>query len=165
MAVTSTYLYDLLTQISTCIQTELTPTPRRTILPPGTEVVWDECCDGQSWVRVISQAPGSAVERRSGNCTPSMWEVTLGIGVIRCAAVPDAMGNPPSAVKLARDTDQMLTDAEAIKQALACCMNSDLSLRFLSWSPKGPQGGCVGGEWTIIIKIGNCGCPEPEVTP
>lgn len=144
----------------------LTPTPGRSVLAPGSEVAWDDCCDGQVHVRVITVEPNYPTAQRgnatvSGNCDPVAWSVTLGVGVIRCAAVLDDDGNAPAPHQITADARQMLDDMNTLAQALTCHTFPGLDRLALStWNPSGPMGGCHGGEWLVTATVLSCACPE-----
>jgi hypothetical protein len=130
-------------------------------LAPGNNVAWDDCCNGQLWVRVISVVGASSMSNPRLQPCALQFQVRLGVGVIRCAAVINDQGVPPSAQQMTNDTLMMLVDRTDVMQALICCvpnipgLNSQ-TLRIEDWLPQGPQGGCVGGEITITFTIGGC---------
>lgn len=136
--------------------------PGRTILAPGAQVAWDDCCDGQMWVRVVSVTPAYQTSR-SGNvasaCAPVRWDVVLGLGILRCAAVLDDDGNAPTAKAISADAATMVSDMGALADAVICHEHLDLERVVLgAWSPQGPQGGCHGGEWSVTARVLVCGC-------
>lgn len=142
----------------------VSPAPGRVLLAAGAEVAWDDCCRGQLWVRVVNLAP--LVANRQGSpglvagspgCGVLRWHATLGVGIVRCAAVVDDRGNAPSALTLTREAEQMTADASALSHGLLC---SGLITRVVGWSPLGPLGGCVGGEWQIVTSVDLCPCPD-----
>lgn len=151
-----------LTAILVEIGAALDPPVGRLALYPGLEVAWDDCVCGQAWVRLVNLLPsGTAPRTASGQpCGVLMWTATLGVGALRCAATVDDNGDAPAPIDLISDTLQMTADVAALKQALECDVKPYVEqLTFLRWDPLGPQGGCVGGEWQVQVKIGNCGCP------
>lgn len=140
----------------------LVPAVGRASLYPGAELAWDDCCEGQVWVRVISILPSPLANPGSFTqpCGVLSWVATLGIGVLRCAAVLDDNGNAPTPAELSADTLAMTRDAAALEAAIQCQIGPQVEqLSFLRWEPLGPQGGCVGGEWVIMVKLPTCSCP------
>lgn len=146
----------VLTALTALVGAALTPTPGRLLSAPGGEVAWDSCCDGMAWVRVKSVEAANTTSQ----CGPTLWVVTFGAGALRCAATVDDRGRAPKPATLTAEALQMTADQGAIASALACANIQWLNL--ISWEPLGPQGGCVGGEWTLTVKIPTCACP-PEV--
>lgn len=150
----------LLTVALACVADVLDPPVGRAVLAPGSAVAWDDCCDGQVWVRLISLVPKPDPTGLSTPCGPSIWVATLGIGVVRCVATVDDQGYAPPASALITDTLQMTADMTALSEAIQCCLAPQTGkTSMLRWEPSGPEGGCAGGEWTITVLIDNCGCP------
>lgn len=136
----------------------------RAFLAPGSQVAWDDCCDGQLWVRMINVFPSGrpfpAVDSVQP-CGIAVLAVQLAVGVVRCAAVVDDNGNAPTPEELTADTLAQSADASILLSAIQCCdlpTTTDKLIRVGTWTPSGPQGGCVGGEWTLTLGVGNCGC-------
>jgi hypothetical protein len=165
---------DLMVAIRDCAAAQLKARDRacdRVLLAPGSEVAWDECCDGFLYVRLVSMFPTGnpfpTPDTRPGNCKPLMIGSTIAVGVLRCAAAPDSNGNAPSAEVLTAETLGMTADASIALEAITCCVapltddQSSYAQQIVlgTWTPLGPLG-CVGGEWTLTIGHGQCGCPE-----
>lgn len=165
----------LMSAILDCADTQLTANGRecdRVLLAPGVEPAYDECCDGFLYVRLTSMFPSGnpfpQQDTRPGNCKPTLIASTLAIGVLRCAAVVQDGGAVPTAEELTAETLGMTADASILLEAIKCCIvpltddtTSDAVVATIgTWNPLGPDGGCVGGEWTITIGHGSCGCPE-----
>lgn len=131
-----------------------TTPPGRVLLMPGANPVWDDCCEsgGQLWVRVMNVVPATG---KPPKCPVLGWRATLGIGVIRCAHVVDDHGYAPTAEQMSGDTVQMTQDMADVGRALLC---SGLVSTVTNWLPAGPDGGCVGGEWTVTVTYDWCGC-------
>jgi hypothetical protein len=75
-----------------CADLAIEPRAGRAALYPGAEVAWDDCCDGQVYARLISMTPSGSPAtgaRVVSPCGVLIWAVTIGVGVIRCAAVVD----------------------------------------------------------------------------
>lgn len=156
-------LSELLDVTLACAVEAVDPIPGRVLLAPGAEVAWDSCCDGQLWVRVVSVQDASeltgVVRRADGSCPTSVWEVGLGVGVLRCSPSVDDRGRAPSASALSENAAQIAQDMLALSRALLCCAELPRP-RGLSWTPLGPEGGCAGGEWTFSVRLPACACEE-----
>lgn len=139
-------------------QTLLVPAVGRAALYPGLEVAWDDCCDGQLWVRLVNMQPGAPAQPGQP-CGVVLWNVTFGMGVLRCASPLYDDGRAPDASALTADNLQMTADSAALQQAIQCAIAPAVERLTLNrWDPQGPQGGCVGGEWLFTVKLTNCPC-------
>lgn len=145
----------LLVSMLECAATALSPAPGRSLVASGSMVAWDDCCEGQVWTRLVSLMPG--VSDSAQSCGPLTWTATIGIGVLRCAAVVDDRGNPPAAEVLTDEALRGTADAFALSEAIQCCMTAT-RLKMLNWAPLGPEGGCVGGEWQVSVMVDNPSC-------
>jgi hypothetical protein len=163
-------------EVLTCAEDALHAKDRdcgRVLLVPGALPAWDECCDGFLFVRLITMFPtmGQGVpfpnpDTRPGNCKPVMMASQLGVGVLRCASVIDDNGTAPPAATLTAEALGMTADASILLSAIKCCVADMVDdeeswveqVVLGSWLPQGPDGGCVGGEWTLTVAHGSCGC-------
>lgn len=148
--------------------------PKRVFINPGIEVPWDNCCEdeGQLWARVTQRVPTAtgrtaypAPATSGSNCPPGIWATTIGVGALRCAHTVNDNGDPPSAGEMTLDAVDMLQDAAVIEHAVTCCFNNSPALHRLNltgWTPLGPEGGCVGGEWLMTIAHSACNCPKVD---
>ena len=126
---------------------------------PGNAVVWDDCCNGQLWTRIISIAGASTSLKASGSPCLPLYQVRVGMGVIRCAFTVDEQGVPPSAAQMTADAFQTYQDLTDLVEAINCCIRPTEAietLRIGDWSPLGPNGGCVGGELTLTFNHALC---------
>lgn len=139
----------------------LTPAPCRVALYPGDTVAYDTCqsesCsdgDGQLFANIVSITNRTSADA-GGSCRE--WVVTARVGIVRCGPLPDA-----DADEIEAAATQQGIDADTILNALTCCDDMPREIRDLftpmSWAAISEQGGCVGGEWTIVAVIGDC-CP------
>lgn len=142
-----------------CVNGNLTYPVNIKTIAPGASVAWDDCCNGELWVRVMSLA---AAGNPSMQPCSSHYLVQVGVGVIRCAAVVNDQGVSPSGAQMSADAAQTFKDFADIMQAINCCfapLTESLgvgTLRIGNWSPLGPQGGCVGGEVTMSFNYDAC---------
>lgn len=135
----------------------LTLKPARIVRVPGQEVVWDDCCDGQLHIRVISMDP---LVRRPHSaagiaCDVIGFTVALGLGVVRCAATLNDQGQAPSPKQINDDNQQMLLDMSELQSVMLC---SPHTYDVLRWQPLGVTGGCHGGEWTFTVRVNANAC-------
>ena len=155
MTADETTLCSVLDDVLSVTAGYLTEDVGRYFVAPGGEIAWDDCCNGQHWLRVTSVEPVI-----SGAYTPCLigWNVNIGLGVVRCVAVLDDRGIAPSAAALTADACTILADTSALARALletggvasvGCVENVTMN----TWSPLGPTGGCAGGEWTARLRI------------
>lgn len=139
----------------------------RVAVYPGLEVPLDSCdtggscdeCDGQLWGAIQSvtrmEQPGAA----GSPC--EAWQWSAQVGAVRCAAKPKDDGSPPSIDAVQDDSVRQAIDADGIWYAIKCCPErsqrlKDAGIVLDSWTPLGPDGGCVGGFWTIRGRFDVC---------
>lgn len=146
---------DVLQGILDCAKDALDPTPGWASIVPGSEAVLEECCQGQLWTRLISLTP--LYDR---NCVMG-WEASVEVGMVRCVATLDDRGNPPTREQIEDDAIAMMKDVEALQKALLCCPKTVKYVELAtleSWQPYGPESGCAGGTWSLVVRIPDCGC-------
>jgi len=165
-------LWDRFTEILGCVVDELvdigSPVPSHISVQPGA-VAWDDCCDGQLWVRVVRAHPTSTFPNKTLEVRPCGLEVAtqIGVGIIRCSTGLEALqwAEDPTAAALTADAQQQVCDMGAIYRALACCLDwSDGDVIVDQYAPLGPQGGCYGGEWLAWLDA-ELACPIPVGSP
>ena len=139
----------------------------RVAVYPGLEVPWDSCstggscgeCDGQLYAAIqsVTRVAGDGV----GAC--QTYQFTALVGAVRCAAqLKDDDQDPfPSVEAVQNDAIRQAVDADGIRYAIECCPTrpqrlKDAGILMDSWAPLGPQGGCVGGAWTIRGRFDVC---------
>ena len=110
-------------------------------------MVWDDCCGGVLYVRVVGVTPVTQASAAMGTCALLGWAVTLGLG------------RAPRDKDLTEDALRLTQDAADLGQMLMCETNAS----NVSWAPQGPDGGCMSGEWTFDLRVSGCACPP--VTP
>lgn len=151
--------------------------PGRVELTPGLLPAWDDCCEGQLYVRMIEAYPTAGqnapfpaidVQQRGvgAHCGFHLLAVHIGLGIIRCAATVDDQGNPPTSAEVTADADALLEDMADLLDVLVCESQGTPGIQALKidrWTPSGPEGGCAGGEWGAYIALDPCLCkPIPE---
>lgn len=142
------------------------PVPDRRFIAPGLEVAWDDCCDGQLWVRIIKVHPVNPFPTKVLATVPCPYPMgaNLGLGILRCGSGLGQLDQPeaaPTIADLTGDARQMTCDMAALSAAIDCCYDriGDGETTSDQWSPLGPGGGCYGGEWTLWIDV-DLTCPE-----
>jgi hypothetical protein len=124
---------------------------------PGETVSWDFCgaeCSsdacGMAWVRAGIAAPFDTfpVAVLDPNCDkPLFYEIE--VGILRCLPVMDEDGSLPSPEAITEAALGLAIDQMALHRAIRCC---ELTSKVVAnWRPVGPQGGCVGGFWTLYV--------------
>lgn len=153
-----------------CARDGLSQPVGRILVAPGAEVAYDDCCAGQLWARLVEVVPAqmsqqSGVFNRtvSTPCGVLMWQATIGVGVLRCAATVDESLAAPPANVLTLEALQVVQDAADLAEALQCCLAPQVKkLTMGLWTPLGPGGGCVGGEWSMSVLVDNCDCAPQD---
>ena len=151
-----TFLAELLTKAEEALWCA---PPSLVFLAPGAEVAWDECCEGQLWIRVIRAHPVDPPPSKTFNVNGCGYRlgIQIGLGVIRCQTGLDSQdaSKHPTAAQLTADAVTMLRDAGALERVLCAA-----ELIIDQWTPLGPKGGCYGGEWTAWLtdlQFPDCG--------
>jgi hypothetical protein len=145
----------------------------RTFIAPGNPPPWDTCCDcgtgeGMAYVQIASVAPTDnfpSPQTGAMRCPPSGYSAQLVVGILRCAAVLDDQGRAPSSARMTADAAKVHRDRAIVQEALRCCYLADAdpgTYVIGTWTPLGPQGGCVGGSTPIQVAVPACRCPEDE---
>lgn len=160
---------DVLDQLLECAEDLLDPPTCRQFINPGGVAPFDSCertgsgdsiVDGQVWVGHISSQAGWPTPLGLPMDCATAWTETYQLGVVRCAQGKlQGNGQPPNPTDVTADAEQQELDRLALQTAFMCCLGIDLTdLIVVDWSPVEPQGGCVGGQWTIQIRDGGCPC-------
>ena len=107
-----------------------------------------------AWVRLVSIYPSAGVgvaDVTIGNCSKELG-YDVEIGVMRCYALGDAHGNPPAPADVREAAALAALDAESMFKAVACCPAiSSKDYVMGNYQPLGPEGGVVGGVWTLSM--------------
>jgi len=125
----------------------------------GGTVAWDDCCDcgngnGQLWVRLVEWLPDPDIEQRDHGCNESS-RLSIGIGTLRCVPTIDEEGNAPSAAAETAAAERLHSDAQIVRDGVACCLESR---QWVGWVPLGYEGGCGGGEHIFTVPFHPCQC-------
>lgn len=134
------------------------------VLSPGQSVVWDDCCNGQLWARIVNIQPwmsGTQGPKPNVQCYQMGWTISAAIGVIRCVHTVTEDGALPTDAELYHDFNALAVDMEDLSKALLCDfapLPEVERFQLQTWSPALVQAGCAGGEWSFIMQLGYCGC-------
>jgi len=154
----------LLTGLLDCAAAALNPPVGRVLVAPGQLVAYDDCCAGMVWTRLISLDSGVASSKMGAtNFDPCglRWNASVGVGALRCSATMDDRGAVAAPAAMTAEALQVTADEAALCQAVYCCNLLPLNrTQIQRWDPLGPDGGCVGGEWTLVLQVNNYGCSD-----
>lgn len=122
--------------------------PGRSLIAPGAEVAWDDCCDGQLAVRIVSSEP---VWSRAQRCIVAV-RVTYGVSIVRCVRTVSDRGKPPTQEEITADGLGLVDDMCAL-YAMLVDFEAGHQRTIGAWTPSGPSGGCAGGEWSVSVDL------------
>lgn len=112
----------------------------------------DDC--SRAWVRVNGAYPangiGVANDEPNQSCE-TLIGMDLEIGIIRCVEI-EKNGEAPTATNLLAASIQNIRDMVAIRKAVLCCTHFE-DYQLGDWTPTGPDGGRVGGYWTLAVLV------------
>lgn len=150
-----------LVSLSECVCEELTERGAGPLCSctfyPGALPAFDGCSEctsgtcGMGWLRVVTAFPSDSFPLQSfdPHCRKEMvWQ--LEIGAVRCMPV-EQDGGPLDEQTLAEVWVGQMLDAEAIARAVFCCDVPSIMLD--TYTPIGPDGGCVGGSWSVFAGL------------
>ena len=137
----------------------------------------DACCgcdgsSGQASVQITDTFPviaGKFPQRgivgELTECAAYEWAAELTMTIYRCVSVADEHGFP-SVDELTTDATKIANDAQAMRKAMLCCDwrsldpplgRTDGDIQPIvpgRWLPLNPQGGCAGGQTSVIVLVG-----------
>lgn len=130
----------------------LTDKPGRSLIAPGVETVWDDCCNGQLSVRLT----GSQLVYNKDRCAVAI-DHTFEVEIVRCVATLDDQGQAPEGYEITQDALNILRDMRELGCALSSYEPTDRAvMRFNlnEYIPSNLEGGCGGGKWTVSVRTG-----------
>lgn len=104
---------------------------------------------GMAWVRMGAVYPASGVgiaNEEPKNCGSGIG-YGVEVGILRCAHTGTAEQMPTPAEQM-MDAQLQVADMLAMRRAVACCPGSTDWILGI-YTPTGPQGGLVGGFWSL----------------
>lgn len=144
---------DLLTATREAAYRGLTVKPGFAVIAPGSEVSWDECCEGMLWVRIASAEP--RYQRGNPSGCPVTLDLEVGVGILRCVTNLGDGGRLPNSDEITADGLVTARDMGELYNALQCFeVPNAMSTSLGAWTPLGPQGDCAGGEWMLSVRMG-----------
>lgn len=117
--------------------------PDDLLLPGG------DCAASQLYLQIRGIQP----KMSSNGCAVIYLEYQLVLGIVRCVAVIDDRGQPPSMLQNARDGVKAFDDMRTLYATLEC---SPYKITQLYWTPRGNSGGVGGGEWAFTLHVKHC---------
>jgi hypothetical protein len=105
---------------------------------------------GQWWIAVQSIFPFTTFPNPddTAQCGTELG-VNIQVGVARCFPVPED-GDPVTHEQHAEAFAEQMADALAMHAAIACCVTG-YTVALGTYDPIGPEGGCLGGTWTLNV--------------
>ena len=157
---------DALSSLLVCALEQLEIPVCRSFVNPGANAPHDVCessnnGNGQLWVANLGSTAGWPTFTSAPITCATPFADQIELGIVRCAeGVLQDVTLIPDASKVTNDAMQQQDDKMALKAAILCCWGIDgKDMLPPIWEPIEPQGGCVGGIWTVSIRDGSCVCP------
>ena len=138
---------------------------KRVCVYPGSQYPWDECECGSIAV-YMTQMYHSAVwppvqVPDDGHCPPNYVVLDYSVVVLRCAPGPQGTARAPLCTHLAAAAELVFTDMSSMRigvsNAVTAMINANTIMAFAlgAHAPVGPQGQCVGSQFSLSIGIAN----------
>ncbi len=120
----------------------------------GEMVPFDYGEGGMAWVRPALIAPMEVNTTSSGGACAIEYDVTVSLGVIRCAPMLSDQGELPTVAEQFEAFATQTRDMGILHWVISCCPTSIGSKPTLGeYTPVGPDGGVVGGAWTATWRV------------
>jgi hypothetical protein len=116
---------------------------------PGALVAFDYCEDGgMAWARLVTIEPVQDLDPFAACAT--MYDVTVEIGVLRCAPTLHEDGSLPSREEQIAASLLQNHDMGVLHKVFSCyaAPKAFEGPAIGIFQPVGPDGGCLGGVWT-----------------
>lgn len=127
------------------------PKPTLCTVLPGSAVAFDYCDEGgMAYTRLVGIIP---INANPGKCATE-FEVGVEIAILRCAPVVTEGGElPDDAEQLAASMLQNF-DMGLMHKVISCTEVPQVFdfLTLGTFTPIGPDGGCLGGSWTATWR-------------
>lgn len=121
---------------------------------PGNVMIVDYCFEsedcqnsGMGWVRL---AGITGVRDELNPACATTYTVLIEVGIVR-GALPVSEVGIPTQDEQTLFTLQQLSDMEIMRKAIKCCPL--VSSPPMEYNPMSPEGGCVGGVWTLELNV------------
>jgi hypothetical protein len=161
--VTDKSIWPAITALTSCLcqQIDLRGLPPVCICTPlpgevlATDYVTEDA--GMAWVRLESAWPSTAFPNQavgSSSCKAPL-AFALEIGIAYCAPMPASDGTPPDLASQFESVELQMAAMAAMRAAIECCMPASTADYAIGmYSPMGPEGGVVGGTWSMFLAEG-----------
>ena len=159
-------LWPMATELASCLCRTIAinglPAPCFCGVLPGEAVAYDYCapCEGDAcgmaWVRLVAAAERSVVFAATtlaatGNPCDVSLAATFEIGILRCAPTLKENGDLPTMADHLAAAELQFADMAAARESALCCFTDRRQIALGAYTPIGPEGGCLGGAWTVNI--------------
>jgi hypothetical protein len=120
------------------------------------------------WVNIGPIGVGNQDGTRSANttCKPTIY-VSATVGYTTCYPINED-GQALTSQQQIVLTDLVMAARAALYRGISCCDWKGSygigEVVVTTWTPQGPQGGVLGGQWTVQVQI-IANRPEPTETP
>ena len=124
--------------------------------------VWDECCEGFLYIRILQTTPTN--EFPNAFAAPTNCDLQLvmqaEMGILRCAPVMDDNGNAPSASAQTAFVKTVVRDKSILYNVILDHQPdwANYPPVITTWSPLEIEGGCGGGAWQFYLDVVLCDC-------
>jgi len=154
-------VFTLLTALSACMCEQFTALaeedPSTALcfcgILPGEQVPFDYSDGGMAWVRTALIAPMPVLDAGGRACGVE-YDVTVSLGVLRCAPMLSDSGEFPTVEEQFEAFRQQTVDMGIIHKVIACCKTGIGSNAAIGeYTPVGPEGGALGGAWTATWRV------------
>jgi hypothetical protein len=120
---------------------------------PGEQVPFDYSDGGMAWVRAALIAPMATLDAAGRACAVE-YDVTVSIGVLRCAPGLSDSGEFPTSAEQFDTFRLQALDMGLIHKVISCCKTGIGSKPVIGeYTPVGPDGGAIGGAWTATWRV------------
>jgi hypothetical protein len=119
-------------------------------------------CGGMAWVRHVSSSPSvrfPSADLSLDNCHSTLAHI-MEVGLIRPAPIPDSDGSNielPDPMDHLNSALDLADDLTVMQKAIARAAKSIDFVILGSYTPVGPEGGTVGGTWSLTVGEDNDG--------
>jgi hypothetical protein len=164
-------LADAIDELLECSLDGIDPPVCRSFKNPGPDAPHDVCekakdgsTDGQLWIAHLGSNRGWPSPTGEPVICSAPFSEQIEIGIVRCAMSKlTDQGRVPAEELVTADADQQESDRLAIRNAILCCAAIEgRDMIIAGWQPIPPQGGCVGGIWTLFVRDAGCDCSNLE---
>lgn len=115
----------------------------------------DDCDgNGSAYVRLVRTFNSTTLPEidLSGNCTKRAIE--LEVGIMRCIPFITENGSQPTVEEHAASTELILSDMEAMRSIISCCL-ADMKLKYVlgEYAVFPSELGFGGGYWQVFSRV------------